>query len=145
VHLERELVPTSSSHVDSKGTVAQCDCWVTSYPSLFSAMSFRDPDLTQMLRHQPARLSFVDGQSTSSNTRTASMPLPFHLPRRLPVRTYSALGTMLAKDPYCEVYKAGFGRAETHSRALLRRQLLAGMKRPAPKQAPARLTTVATP
>jgi radical SAM protein with 4Fe4S-binding SPASM domain len=22
-----------------------------------------------------------------------------------PVRTYSALGTMMAKDPYCEVYK----------------------------------------
>jgi hypothetical protein len=56
------------------------------------------------------------------------MPLPFHLPRRLPVRTYSALGTMLAKDPYCEVYKAVFGRAETHSRALLRRQLLTGAK-----------------
>jgi hypothetical protein len=51
---------------------------------------------------------------------------------------------MLAKDPYCEVYKAVFGRAEIHSRALLRKQLLAGMKKPAQKQAPARLTTVAT-
>jgi hypothetical protein len=52
---------------------------------------------------------------------------------------------MLAKDPYCEVYKAVFSRAETHSRTLLRKQILAGVKRPAPKQAPARLTTVATP
>jgi hypothetical protein len=52
---------------------------------------------------------------------------------------------MLAKDPYCEVYKAVFGRAENHSRSLLRQQLLAGVKRPAPQSAPARLTTVATP
>ena len=42
-----------------------------------------------------------------------------------PVRTYSALGTMLTKDPYCEVYKAVFGRAETHSREILRRQVTA--------------------
>ncbi len=62
-----------------------------------------------------------------------------------PVRTYSALGTMLAKDPYCEVYKAVFGRAEAHSRALLRRQLLTGAKKPATNSGPARLTTVATP
>ena len=36
------------------------------------------------------------------------------------MRTYSALGTMLAKDPYCEVYKAVFSRAELHARTLLR-------------------------
>jgi hypothetical protein len=38
------------------------------------------------------------------------------------VRTYSALGTMMAKDPYCEVYKAVFGCAEAHGREILRRR-----------------------
>ena len=99
--------------VDSKGTVAQCDCWVTSYPESFFGNVFRDPDLTQMLRTSPARREFVER--------------PKHLVEHedclecrflsichggCPVRTYSALGTMLAKDPYCEVYKAVFGRAE---------------------------------
>src|ERR1700726_3068509 len=40
-----------------------------------------------------------------------------------PVRTYSALGTMMAKDPYCEVYKAVFGRAESHGRKILHSRL----------------------
>ena len=40
-----------------------------------------------------------------------------------PVRTYSALGTMMAKDPYCEVYKAVFACAEAHGREILRRGL----------------------
>ncbi len=37
-----------------------------------------------------------------------------------PVRTYSALGTMMAKDPYCEVYKAVFACAEAHTEEILR-------------------------
>jgi hypothetical protein len=47
------------------------------------------------------------------------------------VRTYSALGTMLAKDPYCEVYKAVFGRAETHARKILRSRLVTDVDRSA--------------
>jgi len=35
--------------VDSKGTVAQCDCWVTSYPESFFGNLYREPDLTRML------------------------------------------------------------------------------------------------
>ena len=35
----------------------------------------------------------------------------------------AALGTMMAKDPYCEVYKAVFGRAEAHARTISRRNL----------------------
>ena len=111
--------------VDSRGTVAQCDCWVTSCPESFFGNVFRDASLTEMLRTSPARQQFVDR--------------PKHLVEHgdclqcrylsichggCPVRTFSALGTMLAKDPYCDVYKAVFGRAEAHGRALLRRQIL---------------------
>ena len=45
-----------------------------------------------------------------------------------PVRTYSALGTMMAKDPYCEVYKAVFGRAELHGRKILQSRLAANLR-----------------
>jgi uncharacterized protein len=112
--------------VDSKGTVAQCDCWVTSYPESFFGNIFREQDLTKMLRTSPARREFVER--------------PKHLVEHedclecrflsichggCPVRTYSALGTMLAKDPYCEVYKVVFGRAEHHSKKLLRERFTA--------------------
>jgi sulfatase maturation enzyme AslB (radical SAM superfamily) len=39
-----------------------------------------------------------------------------------PVRTYSAKGTLLAKDPYCEVYKVVFARAEAHGQEILRQR-----------------------
>lgn len=130
--------------VDAKGTVAQCDCWVTSYPESFFGNVLRDPSLTDMLRTSPARREFVER--------------PKHLVEHedclecrylsichggCPVRTYSALGTMLAKDPYCEVYKVIFARAEKYGRALLLSQ--PGAKAPPPRSGPARLPTAATP
>ena len=39
-----------------------------------------------------------------------------------PVRTYSSLGTMHAKDPYCEVYKVIFAKAESEGRNLRQRR-----------------------
>ena len=62
-----------------------------------------------------------------------------------PVRTYSALGTMLAKDPYCEVYKAVFGRAEHHGRTLLRERHAKGIRPSSSGPGPGSMTTVATP
>lgn len=112
--------------VDARGTVAQCDCWVTSYPESFFGNVFREKNLTDMLRTSPARREFVER--------------PKHLVEHedclecrylsichggCPVRTYSALGTMLAKDPYCEVYKAIFSRAEQKGKELLRAQFQA--------------------
>jgi radical SAM protein with 4Fe4S-binding SPASM domain len=132
--------------VDSKGTVAQCDCWVTSYPESFFGNVFREQDLTQMLRTSPARREFVERPKHLVEHEDCLQCRFLSICHGgCPVRTYSALGTMLAKDPYCEVYKAVFGRAETHSRALLRRQLLKGAKKPVANPGPARLTTVATP
>jgi hypothetical protein len=48
------------------------------------------------------------------------MPLPFNLPWRLPSTNLQALGTMIAKDPYCEVYKVVFACAEAHAGVILR-------------------------
>jgi uncharacterized protein len=113
--------------VDSKGTVAQCDCWVTSYPESFFGNIFREPDLTRLLRESPARRAFVERpKHLVEHEDCLSCRYLSICHGGCPVRTYSALGTMLAKDPYCEVYKAVFSRAETHSRQILRRQLASG-------------------
>jgi uncharacterized protein len=110
--------------IDSKGTVAQCDCWVTSYPETFFGNIFREPDLTHMLRTSPARRQFVERpKHLVEHEDCLSCRYLSICHGGCPVRTYSALGTMMAKDPYCEVYKAVFGRAETHARTLSRRHL----------------------
>jgi uncharacterized protein len=111
--------------VDSKGTVAQCDCWVTSYPESFFGNIFREPDLTRMLRESPARREFVERpKHLIEHEDCLSCRYLSICHGGCPVRTYSALGTMLAKDPYCEVYKAVFGRAEIHGRKILHSRLV---------------------
>jgi radical SAM protein with 4Fe4S-binding SPASM domain len=107
--------------VDAKGTVAQCDCWVTSYPEAFFGNIFREPDLTEMLRTSSSRREFVERpKHLVEHEDCLSCRWLSICHGGCPVRTYSALGTMLAKDPYCDVYKAVFARAEHHARAVLR-------------------------
>jgi radical SAM additional 4Fe4S-binding domain len=110
--------------VDAKGTVAQCDCWVTSYPESFFGNIFREPDLTRMLSLSPARRKFVERpKRLVEDEDCLSCRYLSICHGGCPVRAYSALGSMTAKDPYCEVYKVVFARAETHGRTLIRRQL----------------------
>jgi uncharacterized protein len=111
--------------IDSKGTVAQCDCWVTSYPESFFGNIFREPDLTRMLKTSPARRQFVERpKHLVEHEDCLSCRYLSICHGGCPVRTYSALGTMMAKDPYCEVYKTVFARAEVHSRAVSQRSLV---------------------
>ncbi|PTY04102.1 SPASM domain-containing protein [Verrucomicrobia bacterium LW23] len=132
--------------VDSKGTVAQCDCWVTSYPEYFFGNVFQEQDLTRMLRTSRARQEFVERprrlveEEDCLSCRYLSI-----CHGGCPVRTYSALGTMQAKDPYCEVYKAVFGRAEKYGRQLLRKRALLGATRPVAPEGPGGSTTTAAP
>jgi radical SAM protein with 4Fe4S-binding SPASM domain len=107
--------------VDAKGTVAQCDCWVTSYPEYFFGNIFREPDLTRMLKTSRARRDFVERpKRLVEDEDCLSCRYLSICHGGCPVRTYSALGTMMAKDPYCEVYKAVFARAEAHAGEILR-------------------------
>jgi hypothetical protein len=75
-----------------------------------------------LLRQHPARREFVEGpKHLVEHADCLSCAISrWHCP----VRTYSALGTMLAEDPYCEVHKAIFGSAEIQARQILRSRLL---------------------
>ena len=110
--------------VDSKGTVAQCDCWVTSYPEYFFGNIFHEPNLTRMLKTSRARRDFVERpKRLVEDEDCLSCRYLSICHGGCPVRTYSARGTMMTKDPYCEVYKAVFARAENHARGVLRKRL----------------------
>ena len=106
--------------VDAKGTVAQCDCWVTSYPDHWFGNLFDEPDLTRMLEQSPARRNFVErpGKLVAEEDCLECRFLSI-CHGGCPVRTHAALGTIDAKDPYCEVYQTIFRRAE-HLGGLLR-------------------------
>ena len=112
--------------IDAKGSVAQTDCWVTSYPEYFFGYPFREPDLSRMLQTSRARSDFVERSKYLVEHEDC---LRWHFLSichgSCPVRTDSALGTMMAKDPYCEVYKAVFARAEAHGRQTLRHRFAA--------------------
>ena len=101
--------------VDSKGTVAQCDCWVTSEPDYHFGNLFLQPDLTRMLGESPARQKFVErpGKLVLEEDCLECRFLSI-CHGGCPVRAHAALGTIDAKDPYCEVYKTIFSRAEQH-------------------------------
>jgi uncharacterized protein len=109
--------------VDARGTVAQCDCWVTSYPEYFFGNMFREPDLTRMLKTSRARQDFVDRPKHLMEHEDCLACRYLSICHGgCPVRTYSAKGTLLAKDPYCEVYKVVFARAEEHGQEILRQR-----------------------
>jgi hypothetical protein len=100
---------------------------------------FREPDLTRMLRESPARREFVERpKHLVEHEDCLSCRYLSICHGGCPVRTYSALGTMLAKDPYCEVYKAVFGRAEIHARKILRSRLVTDVDRSARGRPPFR-------
>ena len=46
--------------IDAKGTVAQCDCWVTSYPDHSIGNVFAESNLSRMLSESSARREFVE-------------------------------------------------------------------------------------
>jgi radical SAM protein with 4Fe4S-binding SPASM domain len=97
---------------------------VTSYPESFFGNIFREPDLTRMLRDSPARRQFIERpKHLVQDEDCLSCRYLSICHGGCPVRTYSALGTMMAKDPYCEVYKAVFGRAEKHGLEISRSRL----------------------
>jgi radical SAM protein with 4Fe4S-binding SPASM domain len=116
--------------VDARGTVAQCDCWVTSYPEYFFGNMFREPDLTRMLKTSRARQDFVERPKHLMEHEDCLACRYLSICHGgCPVRTYSAKGTLLAKDPYCEVYKVVFARAEAHGQQILGQRSAGGRAR----------------
>lgn len=104
--------------IDPRGRVAQCDCWVTSYPDHHYGNIFESANFGELLKTSAVRQQF--------NQR------PIHLVQRdcldcnylalchggCPVRTYTVHGSLFEKDPYCELYLALFARMERAGREL---------------------------
>ena len=105
--------------LDPKGNVAQCDCWVASYPDFHFGNVFSSSSLADLLKNSKAR------QRLQSRPRVLIQQEDCLACDYLalchggcPIRAYSTAGTLFAKDPYCHTYKSLFLAMEQHAAKL---------------------------
>jgi radical SAM protein with 4Fe4S-binding SPASM domain len=99
--------------------VAQCDCWVTSYPQFRFGNILESSDLNGLLDSSSSRRDFEARPATLVQEEDCIDCDYLALCHGgCPVRAYSVWGNLFAKDPYCEVYKAIFRRTEKASMEL---------------------------
>ncbi len=99
--------------IDARGHVAQCDCWVTSYPEYRFGNIFGPENFTELLEKSPARQKFQARPEALVRDDTCLGCDYLSLCHGgCPVRTYAITGDFFVKDPYCGVYKALFSAVE---------------------------------
>jgi radical SAM protein with 4Fe4S-binding SPASM domain len=110
----RPSCPHDLVSIDPDGNVAQCDCWVSSYPEHHYGNLFGDASLGELL--------------TRSTAREAMLARPVQLVAAAPcqtceylavchggcaIRALTASGQLASRDPYCESYLQLFAHMET--------------------------------
>lgn len=106
--------------IDARGYVAQCDCWVTSYPEYFFGNIFESDSLTELLQNSPARKKFLERPSVNIQQDCLECDYLSICHGGCPVRTYTFSGTLFEKDPYCHLYKSLFRHIEDVAATLAR-------------------------
>ena len=105
----RPSCPHDLVSIDPDGNVAQCDCWVSSYPEHHYGNLFKDVSLGELL--------------ATSSSREAMLARPIQLVAAAPcqtceylavchggcaIRALTATGQLSSPDPYCESYRVLF-------------------------------------
>ncbi|HSA47410.1 MAG TPA: SPASM domain-containing protein, partial [Candidatus Competibacteraceae bacterium] len=106
--------------IDARGYVAQCDCWVTSYPDYHYGNIFECDSFGELLRNSPARKQFNERPIQLIQRDCLSCDYLSLCHGGCPVRTYTVHGSLFEKDPYCELYKVMFSRMQRAARDLAR-------------------------
>jgi uncharacterized protein len=95
--------------IDPRGHVSQCDCWVASYPDYRFGNILESRTLSEILRDNPVRKQFLDRPGhLVQHEECIECEFLALCHGGCPIRTYTASGTLLARDPYCETYKIMF-------------------------------------
>jgi radical SAM protein with 4Fe4S-binding SPASM domain len=93
---------------------------VTSYPEYFFGNIFESDNLTDLLKHSPARQKFLDRPSVNIQQDCLECDYLSICHGGCPVRTYTFSGTLFEKDPYCHLYKSLFRHIEEVAATLAR-------------------------
>ncbi|NJN46888.1 MAG: radical SAM protein [Candidatus Competibacteraceae bacterium] len=105
--------------IDAKGAVAQCDCWVTSYPEYWFGNLFRADSLADLLKTSKARQHFkARPKQLMQQGECIDCEYLALCHGGCPVRTYTLRNTLTEKDPYCELYQTLFQHMEKGSRQI---------------------------
>jgi uncharacterized protein len=110
--------------VDARGFVAQCDCWVTSYPEYFFGNIFEWDSLSAMLKNSPARKEFVGRPLAIIDKDCIQCDYLSMCHGGCPVRTYTYKKTLQEKDPFCSFYKSLFRHTERVAARLSGREFI---------------------
>jgi radical SAM protein with 4Fe4S-binding SPASM domain len=98
--------------IDARGFVAQCDCWVTSYPEYFFGNIFESDSLFDLLQKSPARKKFISRPVGIIDRDCIKCDYLSMCHGGCPVRTYTIKKTLNEKDPFCSFYKSMFRHCE---------------------------------
>ncbi len=106
--------------IDARGYVAQCDCWVTSYPDYHYGNIFECDNFGELLRNSPVRQQFNERPVQLIQRDCLNCDYLSLCHGGCPVRTYTVHGSLFEKDPYCELYKVLFSRMQKAAQELAR-------------------------
>jgi uncharacterized protein len=99
--------------IDPLGQVAQCDCWVTSYPEFRFGNVFDEGSLSDLLKNSDARRRLYTRPGVliqKEDCLDCDYLTLCH--GGCPVRAYTVHGDVFRKDPYCELYRRLFQNIE---------------------------------
>lgn len=117
--------------IDARGYVAQCDCWVTSYPEYHYGNIFECESFGQLLQNSSARRQFNERPIQLIQRDCLSCDYLSLCHGGCPVRAYTIHNTLFERDPYCSLYKQVFRHMEYFARALARQGVMASLSTPA--------------
>lgn len=104
--------------VDARGFVAQCDCWVTSYPEYFFGNIFDANSLADLLAKSPARKEFLGRPAAIVSRDCIECDYLSMCHGGCPVRTFTYKRTLMEKDPFCSFYRSLFRHTERVARKI---------------------------
>ena len=94
--------------IDARGHVAQCDCWVTSYPDYWYGNLLEHGTLGDLLASSPVLARFQQRPMALVAGDCIECDYLALCHGGCPVRTYSVHGTLFEKDPNCTLYQTLF-------------------------------------
>jgi uncharacterized protein len=100
--------------IHPEGHLAQCDCWVASYPEYRFGNIFDSGSLSDILGASAARKRFLRRPADIIQNRDCiDCDFLAICHGGCPIRAYSLRGNLYDKDPYCPTYLAVFGHMKT--------------------------------
>ena len=95
--------------IDPRGHVAQCDCWVSSYPEFRFGNVLAEGSLSDLLGNSEARRQLRNRPGVLIRKEDCLDCNYLSLCHGgCPVRAYTVYGDVHRKDPYCELYRRLF-------------------------------------